>query len=176
MNAYLKIALVIIVLATIGLCTVGHYGVSLDEPLEIASVKYSLELITKDEPLPHCLRYYGVLFIIFPENQRPLAWAMVRKNGLQIFLMIEASPISDRMQKPWKTWSIKPAPTKYWITKELLLFQKRPGAPYFPQYQGLFFRPFYANICRTLSTVKQYDSVFIRVVIFWGIFAGLYVF
>jgi hypothetical protein len=66
-NAYLKIALVILALAIIGLSTVSNYGYSLDESTQVANVKYNIDLVTKGKPIPKDLKYYGVIFDVTSE-------------------------------------------------------------------------------------------------------------
>jgi len=66
-NAYLKISAVLLIIAAIGFSTVGHYGVSWDESLEIGMVKSNFDLIVKGKPLPTDLKHYGVLFNLSSE-------------------------------------------------------------------------------------------------------------
>ena len=73
-SSYLKIISVIVVLLIIGLSTIGNYGVSSDEGLEIWMVDWNYELITKGKPIPSNLRHYGTVFnvtsdAIFRANQ-----------------------------------------------------------------------------------------------------------
>lgn len=61
-TAYLKVAAVIILIAIVGLSTVNHYGMSVDEGTEIAMVRRNLELITQGKPIPGDLKYFGTVF------------------------------------------------------------------------------------------------------------------
>lgn len=69
-----KIGMVIVTIALIGFSTVGQYGLSIDEATEIAMVRRNYELITKGQPIPSDLKYFGTLFnftaeAIFQINQ-----------------------------------------------------------------------------------------------------------
>ncbi len=61
-NSYLKIGMVIVTIAIIGFSTVSHYGFSIDEATEMAMVRRNYELITKGQPIPSDLKYFGTLF------------------------------------------------------------------------------------------------------------------
>ena len=61
-SGYIKIVSVIIVLAIIGLSTVGNYGVSTDEAAQVRMVKSNFDLITKGQPIPSDSEYYGFIF------------------------------------------------------------------------------------------------------------------
>lgn len=58
----IKISISIIMLLIIGLSTVDNYGISTDERLEINMVFWNINLVTKGEPIPWDLQYYGTLF------------------------------------------------------------------------------------------------------------------
>jgi len=66
-RAYLKVAAVIVSLAIIGLSTIGHYGVSWDENVEISMVRFNFELITQGKPIPSDYKYYGTAFNLTSE-------------------------------------------------------------------------------------------------------------
>jgi hypothetical protein len=66
-TAYLKVAAVLATLAIIGLATVGSYGISWDENVEVSMVKFNFELITQDQPIPEDYKYYGTVFNISSE-------------------------------------------------------------------------------------------------------------
>jgi hypothetical protein len=66
-NAYLKVIAVIILIAIIGFPTVSHYGLSVDEPTEIAMVRRNFELIRKGTPIPGDLKYFGPVFNVTSE-------------------------------------------------------------------------------------------------------------
>lgn len=62
-KAYLKVAIVIVILAIIGLSTVGNYGVSSDEPMGIKMVQWNALLLAKSKPIPNpVIKYYGTAF------------------------------------------------------------------------------------------------------------------
>ena len=58
----IKFSISIIMLLIIGLSTVDNYGISSDEKLEINMVFWNVNLVTKGEPIPSDLKYYGTLF------------------------------------------------------------------------------------------------------------------
>jgi hypothetical protein len=66
-KAYLKVATVIVSLAIIGLLTIGNYGVSWDENVEISMVRFNFELITQGKPIPVDYKYYGTAFNLTSE-------------------------------------------------------------------------------------------------------------
>lgn len=66
-TAYLKVVAVIIFIALIGLSTVSHYGLSVDEGTEIAMVRRNFELIKKGTPIPGDLKYFGPVFNVASE-------------------------------------------------------------------------------------------------------------
>lgn len=71
---FVKIGLVLATIAVIGFSTVGQYGFTIDEATEIAMVRRNYELITKGQPIPSDLKYFGTLFnftaeAIFQVNQ-----------------------------------------------------------------------------------------------------------
>ncbi|GET38830.1 hypothetical protein [Microseira wollei] len=77
-NGFIKTAMAIGLIATIGLSTVNNYGVSWDEPIHIKNVGWNYELILKNQPLPKHpadIKYYGVAFDIAAETLYQL------KNG-----------------------------------------------------------------------------------------------
>lgn len=61
-GASARVILVIVLLLSIGLSQIDHYGVSSDEPLEIAMVRWNYELITENKPIFGDLRHYGTVF------------------------------------------------------------------------------------------------------------------
>ncbi len=65
--AYLKLVVVIFIIALIGLPTVSHYGISVDEGTEIAMVRRNIEFITKGKPIPGDLKYFGPVFNVASE-------------------------------------------------------------------------------------------------------------
>lgn len=67
-NSLLKLAIVIVAIASIGLSTVSHYGISSDERTEIRIVQENIDLITKDDPIQGDIVYYGVLFNFLSEG------------------------------------------------------------------------------------------------------------
>ncbi len=66
-TAYLKVVVVILLIAIVGFSTVGHYGLSVDEPTEIAMVRRNFELIKKGTPIPGDLKYFGPVFNVVSE-------------------------------------------------------------------------------------------------------------
>ena len=66
-QAQLKFWGVMIIIAIIGFLNVGNYGISWDERAEINMVDYNFNLITKNEPIPHDLKHYGVIFNLTSE-------------------------------------------------------------------------------------------------------------
>lgn len=64
---YLKVVVVIVILAIIGFSLIGNYGISSDEHVEIRMVKWNIELIAKGKPIPRDLRYYGTVFNVTAE-------------------------------------------------------------------------------------------------------------
>ena len=67
-NAYIKLILVIIFLAIIGLSTVDNYGVSWDEKSQIQMVQWNFEMIAEGEPIPSDQKHYGVVFNLTSEG------------------------------------------------------------------------------------------------------------
>ncbi len=67
-KAYLKICSILAIIALIGLASIGNYGVCVDEETHIKNVKYNYDLITKDEPIPIDLKYYGIIFDVTAET------------------------------------------------------------------------------------------------------------
>lgn len=61
-QAYLKIFLVFISLAIIGLSTVSHYGATWDEWIEIYMVRWVREYINEGKPIERDSEYYGFIF------------------------------------------------------------------------------------------------------------------
>jgi hypothetical protein len=61
-NAYLRVALVIFAIATIGLSTIDKYGVSADEITQINAIKWNYDRVTIGQPIPSDLKYYGIAF------------------------------------------------------------------------------------------------------------------
>ena len=57
-----RVILVILLLLTIGLSQINHYGISSDEYLEIMMVRWNHELITESTPIGGDLRHYGTVF------------------------------------------------------------------------------------------------------------------
>ncbi|HEY9637971.1 MAG TPA: hypothetical protein V6D14_31550 [Coleofasciculaceae cyanobacterium] len=66
-NSYLKLLVVITLIALIGFSTVNYYGLSVDEPTEIAMVRRNFELIKKGTPIPGDLKYFGPVFNVASE-------------------------------------------------------------------------------------------------------------
>lgn len=63
-KAYLKFWLTMAIITSIGLSTVGHYGISWDEFDEIWGVFLNYQLVTEGKPLPpnSHFNYYGIVF------------------------------------------------------------------------------------------------------------------
>lgn len=61
-KAFLKVLLVFITLVLIGWPAVSQYGLSVDEPTEIAMVRRNYELIKDGTPIPGDLRFFGTAF------------------------------------------------------------------------------------------------------------------
>lgn len=66
-NSHLKVGMVIAILAIVGFSTVGQYGLTTDEPTELAMVRRNYELITKGQPIPGDLKYFGTVFNVTSE-------------------------------------------------------------------------------------------------------------
>ncbi|HBB33979.1 MAG TPA: hypothetical protein DDZ80_13465 [Cyanobacteria bacterium UBA8803] len=66
-NAQIRVGSVIAIISLIGFSTVGNYGLSIDEAIEISMVKWNYELIAKGTPIPKDLRYYGTVFNVSAE-------------------------------------------------------------------------------------------------------------
>ncbi|WP_224411170.1 hypothetical protein [Oscillatoria salina] len=67
-KAYLKTIAVILAIVLIGLPTVDDYGLSVDEPTEIAMLRRNLELVTEDKHIPGDLRFFGTFFNLTAEG------------------------------------------------------------------------------------------------------------
>jgi hypothetical protein len=65
--AHLKVAAIIILIATVGFSTVSDYGLSVDEGTEIAMVRRNIEFIAKGTPIPKDLKYFGPVFNVASE-------------------------------------------------------------------------------------------------------------
>ena len=61
-NSSARVVAVILLLLSIGLSQVDHYGISFDERVEIFMVRWNYELVTENKPIPRDLRYYGTVF------------------------------------------------------------------------------------------------------------------
>ncbi|MBR8832405.1 MAG: hypothetical protein N5P05_001869 [Chroococcopsis gigantea SAG 12.99] len=61
-KAYLKNLLVILAIAIIGLSTVGNYGITWDETVEVDMVRWNLDYIRSDKPIERDSKYYGFYF------------------------------------------------------------------------------------------------------------------
>lgn len=61
-KAYLKFWSTMAIITLIGLSTVGNYGISWDEKVQVLNVKFNLDLIRKSQPIPANLKYYGPIF------------------------------------------------------------------------------------------------------------------
>ncbi|MGK7874609.1 MAG: hypothetical protein AB4426_15275 [Xenococcaceae cyanobacterium] len=61
-HTYLKISIVMAIIAIIGLATVGNYGISADESIGINMVYWNRDLITKGKPIPWLFKYDGTVF------------------------------------------------------------------------------------------------------------------
>lgn len=61
-QTYLKIFLVLTILSIIGLYTVGDYGVTWDEWIEMDMVKWVEDFISQGKPIPRDSEYYGFIF------------------------------------------------------------------------------------------------------------------
>ncbi|MEM9484918.1 MAG: hypothetical protein AAGA83_14665 [Cyanobacteria bacterium P01_F01_bin.116] len=57
-----RVGLVILLLLTVGLSRIDHYGHSSDEYLEIMMVRWNHEFITENTPIGGDLRHYGTVF------------------------------------------------------------------------------------------------------------------
>ncbi|MBE9125815.1 MULTISPECIES: hypothetical protein [unclassified Coleofasciculus] len=89
-NPLLKTVLIIFLIATIGISTVGHYGISWDEPLYIKHVLWNYESIRKKQPLqtnPSNLKYYGVVLDVAAESLFQL------KHGLSSHIQVNAERV-----------------------------------------------------------------------------------
>lgn len=61
-HAYIKIILIIALLATIGFNQVGNYGISADESIGINMVYWNRDLILKGKEIPWLFKYDGTVF------------------------------------------------------------------------------------------------------------------
>ena len=61
-KAYLKFWSTMAIITLIGLSTVGNYGISSDEKMQVINTKYQFNLIRKNKPIPLDLKYYGAIF------------------------------------------------------------------------------------------------------------------
>ena len=61
-KTHLKFWTIIALITLIGLSTVGNYGISWDEKVQVLNVKFNLDLIRKSKPIPADLKYYGPIF------------------------------------------------------------------------------------------------------------------
>ncbi len=61
-KAYLKNCLVILAIALIGLSSVGDYGITWDEPIEVEMVQWNLNYIRTGKPIERDSQYYGFYF------------------------------------------------------------------------------------------------------------------
>lgn len=80
-NAYFKITYVLLVLAIIGLSVVGNYGISWDEESQILMVKWTINFVTKAEPIPGDLKYYGSVFNMASEAAFQINNLFIQKNN-----------------------------------------------------------------------------------------------
>jgi|GEM_PF-1375906 len=67
-NAKAKLALIMLVIALIGLPVVGDYGITVDEGTEIAMVRRNLEWVANGTPIPGDLKYFGTAFNVLSET------------------------------------------------------------------------------------------------------------
>ncbi|MEC4986324.1 MAG: hypothetical protein SAJ37_05645 [Oscillatoria sp. PMC 1068.18] len=67
-KAELKIIAAILAIVLIGLPTVDDYGLSVDEPTEIAMLRRNFELVTEDKRIPGDLRFFGTFFNLTAET------------------------------------------------------------------------------------------------------------
>lgn len=67
-NARAKLALIMLVIALIGLPVVNDYGITVDEGTEISMVRRNLEWVANGTPIPGDLKYFGTAFNVFSET------------------------------------------------------------------------------------------------------------
>ncbi|MFB2974619.1 hypothetical protein [Microseira sp. BLCC-F43] len=90
-NGFIKTAMAIGLIATIGLSTVNNYGLSWDEPLYIKNVLWNYELIARKKPLPtqpDNIQYYGVVLDVAAETLYQL------KNGIDSRIEINGDRVA----------------------------------------------------------------------------------